>query len=146
MNKEDQYLELCGQVKCTLAPSPIHGIGVFALRDIQQGERLYVRWTEDIPARWYTLTFTDLAKFDKVYPEIKQIILDRWPSVVNGAHFMSPNYDARLSSFLNHADNPNYDILTDTAIMPILKGQEVTEDYRKMKGFEKVYSWLVAEI
>ena len=142
MNKEDQYFELCGQVKCTLASSPIHGIGVFALRDIQEGERLNVRWTQDLPAHWYTLTLTDLSKFDNVHPEIKQIILDRWPGVVNGAHFMSPNYDARLSSFLNHSDIPNYDILTDTALMPISKGQEVTEDYRKMKGFEKVYLWL----
>lgn len=142
MNKQDQYLELCGHVKCTLAPSSIHGIGVFAICDIQEGERLYVRWTEDLPAHWYTLTFSDLSKFDKVYPEIKQMILDRWPQVVNGGHFMSPNYDARLSSFVNHADDPNYDIVTDTALRAIKKGDEITEDYCRMTGYSKVYPWL----
>lgn len=141
MSKEDQYIELASTVKCRLTPSKVHGVGVSALRDIKMGEQLNIALK--IKPRWYTLTFDDLSKFfDKTYPEIKQLILDRWPNVVNGAAFLSPNYDARLMSFLNHSDTPNYDPRSDLALTDIKKGEEIFEDYRIMKNYEQVYGWL----
>lgn len=143
MNKEDQYLELCAQVKCAVAPSDIHGVGVRAIRDIKKGERAFIRWTIDIPSHWYTLSLGDLAKFDKTYPEIKELILARYPCVINGCQFLSPNYDAKMVSFINHSDVPNYDELTDTALKDIAKGEELFENYRRMANWEKVFPWLM---
>lgn len=142
MNKDDQYLELCETVKCTVAPSRIHGVGVFALRDIKKGERMYIRWTTDMPSHWYTLSYSDLSRFDRSYPEIKEIILARYPCVINNCQFLSPNYDAKMICFVNHSDTPNYNELTDIALKDISKGEEVCEDYKRMANWEKVFSWL----
>lgn len=142
VSEEQQYYELCNTVKCTLKPSKVHGIGVFTLRDIKKGERLWCR--ADVRPQWHTISFANLSKFfDKTHPEIKQLILDRWPAVVNGSQFLSPNYDARLVSFMNHSATPNYDPATDTALKDIKAGKEVFEDYRTMKNYEKVFDWLV---
>ena len=140
LSKEQQLNDLCNKVKCTLKPSPIHGIGVFALRDIQKGARMYCVPMEK--PYLYTLNLNDLKQFDTVFPEIKELILARWPNVVNRQPFLSPNYDARLISFMNHSDTPNYDPKTDTALRDIKAGEEVTEDYRIVENYEQVFPWL----
>ena len=142
-SKDFQIQEIYSQTRCTLAPSPIHGIGVFSIRDILKGERVYAKWTGDMPARWYTLTLTDLNKFDRLAPKIKQMILDRWGMyVVNGRPFRAPNYDALLICFMNHSENDNYDPKTDIALCDILAGEEITENYKNMPDWEKVFLWL----
>lgn len=146
MNRQDQYLELCGTVKCKVAPSQIHGVGVFAIRPIKEGERMYIRWTTDMPSHWYTLTYADLSKFDKTYPEIKELIISRYPCVVNNCQFLSPNYDAKMISFVNHSDNENYDETKDIALKDIAKGEEIFENYRRMPNAEKAFPWLVREM
>ena len=141
MNSQDQQFdELCRTVKCKLASSEIHGVGVVAIRDIKKGEPMYVR--PDGPLRWYTLPYGSLSKFDRVYPEIKQLILDRWPSVINGSSFLSPNNELRLVSFVNHSYEPNYDPAGDVALRDIVKGEEIFEDYRIMPNWSKVFPWI----
>ena len=137
LSKEQQILELNNEVRCTLAPSKIHGIGVFALRNIQKGERCYVR-PEMIP-RFYDIPFGSLSK---LFPEIKALVLDRWASVVNGSLFCSPNDDAHLLMFCNHSSEPNYDVVSDTALKDIPKNTELFEDYCAMDNAEKAHPWL----
>ena len=137
LSVEQQINELNSEVCCTLAPSSIHGIGVFAIIDIKKGKRLYC--TPRIIPRFYKIPFGSL---NKLFPEVKELVLQRWASVVNGSIFQSPNDDAGLLFFMNHSDNPNYDIMSDTALCDIVKGEEVCEDYRVMKNYEKVYKWL----
>ena len=144
MNSQDiQFDELCRTVKCKLAPSQIHGVGVVTIRPIKKGDKLYVRPSG--PPTWYRLPYASLSKFDRVYPEIKQLILDRWPSVVNGSEFLSPNNELRLVSFVNHAPTPeqiNYDPAEDVAIKDIPKGAEVFENYKIMPNWERVFPWI----
>ena len=141
MSQEQQYVELCGTVRCKLAPSTVHGIGVVALRNLNEGDRAYC--SLNVRPQWYTLTLANLTKyFDKTYPEIKQLILDRWPNIVNGGTFLSPNYDARLISFMNHSDTPNYDPKTDLILRDVKAGEELFEDYRIMKNYELAFPWL----
>ena len=140
LTREEQYLNLLNTVKCTIKPSPIHGVGVFALRDIKKGDRCYV--VPDRSVDWFSLGVSDLNKFDAVYPEIKELILARWPLVASGSKFLSPNYDVRLVAFLNHSDHPNYDQATDTALEDIKAGEEIVEDYRLIQNFEKVFPFL----
>src|SRR3990167_3725756 len=137
LSKGEQIVELNNEVRCTLAPSKIHGIGVFALRAIQQGERCYVR-PEMIP-RFYDIPFGSLSK---LFPEVKALVLDRWASVVNGSLFCSPNDDAHLLMFCNHSFDPNYDVVSDTALKDIKKGDEILEDYCAMNNAEKAHPWL----
>ena len=141
MTREEQILELSATVKCKLAPSEIHGIGVFAIKDIKEGERIYgFPKKGDNKPRWFTLNYSDLTKLP---PEIREIILARWPCVVNNGCFMSPNYDQRLVSFMNHSDDANYDERSDTALKDIKIGEEITENYRNMENWQKVFSWLI---
>ena len=138
MSKEQdtQIVMLNGSVKATLGPSKIHGIGVFAIRDIKKNERVYC---DQLP-KLFKLPYSQL---NKLFPEIREIIIGRWPSIINGSKFISP--DARLISFMNHSDTPNYFQVSDTARCDIKKGEEITENYQLMPNWQKIYPWLVKE-
>ena len=148
LTRQEQIIELNNTVKCTLKASKIHGIGVFAMRFIPKGGRCYV--TPNVIPKFYTLSFGDL---NKLFPEIKGLILQRWASVVNGSLFCSPNDDAHLLMFMNHSPNPekvNYDVVSDTALRNIRENEELFEDYRVMDNWEKVRplnknQWLISE-
>ena len=138
--QDEQIDELNATVKCKLAPSKIHGVGVFAIMDIPKGQRVHCR-PDQAGRIWYNVPYGSLSK---LLPEIKELVLERWPSIVNGSNFTSPN-DCWPICWMNHADTPNYEMHTDTALIDIKKGEEITEDYRKMINYGKVYPWLVRE-
>lgn len=133
MTAQDQINTLNSKVRTYLAPSMIAGIGMFALRDIPKGTKLDADATPTV----YSLTF---AQTKKLFPEIRAQILGQWPQIVNGSRFAYPT--TRLQAYVNHSDNPNYDPFTDVTIKDIAKDEEITEDYRRIKGFEKVHTWL----
>lgn len=133
LTKDQQIDELNSEVRCKLGVSKIHGIGVFAMRDIRWGERCYC--TPHMIPRFYDIPYGSL---NKLFPEIKELVLQRWASVVNGSIFCNPNDDAHLLMFINHSINPNYDVVSDTALRDIKKGEEILEDYRAMDNWEKV--------
>ena len=58
--------------------------------------------------------------------------------MVNGSLFQSPNDDAHLLMFINHSDKPNYDLVSDTALKDIKKGEELVGDYRVMDNWTRV--------
>ena len=137
LSQEEQIIELNNEVRCRIASSAIHGVGVFAMRDIQGGERCYC--TPNVIPKFYTIPYGSLSK---LLPEIRGLIIDRWASVVNGSIFQSPNDDAGLLFFINHSENENYDVVNDTATRDIKCGEEILEDYRCMKNYEKIYPWI----
>ncbi len=128
-----QIAYLNREVRCTIRPSPVHGIGVFALRDVKKGEKLYCE-TISKPA-WLTIPY---ERFNEIRPEVRELILQRWPRVATEKDpffygFMSPNEDQRLLSFMNHSSTPNYGPTAkytgDRALRDIQTGEEITEDY-----------------
>lgn len=139
LTRQEQIIELNSTVKCVLKPSQIHGIGVFALRNISKGERLYCQPNLQTKGKFYNLSYAEL---NKLFPEVKELILQRWASIINGSLFQNPNDDAWLILFMNHSDIPNYDQYTDCAIRDIIKGEEILENYRKMLNHEAVFPWL----
>jgi len=143
-SKNDQILELNSTVKCKLAPSKIEGIGVVAIYDIKAGDKCYIS-PRMIP-QFYNIPFGSL---NKLFPEIKELVLARWASVVNGSIFCSPNDDQHLLMFVNHSREPNYDVVSDTALKDIRAGEEILENYTAMANWEKVRppeknKWLIA--
>lgn len=133
MTIDEQIRVLNKEVRCTIAPSSIHGIGVFALRDIVKGEELYVRPT--LYQSWYTVPY---ERFNELRPEIAKLISERW-NVLNGSSFKSPN-DVWLVCFMNHSDTPNSD--GTVALQNIAKGEEITEDYRVIQDYNKIYPFI----
>lgn len=130
-SEEDQVTELNVIVKTRIAPSKIHGVGIFALRDITKGEKLY----GDRFARPYRL-----QKLDKLRPEVKELLLAYYPSIITGSPFIYPN--CLLQTYMNHAEGPNYDGVTDMTLVDIKEGEEITENYRRIAGANDVFPWL----
>lgn len=133
LGNEKQVDELNQRVKVKVQPSSIHGVGLFALRDISKGEKLYANC---LPA-FYDLSYNH---FTKLFPEVRQLLLERFPRVVEGELFAYP--DSLLQSFMNHDSNPNYNNMTDTALRNIKAGEEIFEDYTSIPGWETAFPWL----
>ncbi len=123
-------------VKIKVAPSPIHGVGVFAMRDIKKGEKLY----SDVIPNAFDLPY---AMFKKLRPEVSEFLLSRWPLIVNGSRFLYP--DTKLAAFINFSPTPNYDCQKDVMLEDVKKGEEIFEDYTVIPNYDKVYPWLVKE-
>ena len=137
MNKQEQDIaELNTIVKAIIAPSKISGVGVMAIRDIMKGEKIYA----DRMSKLYHIPY---GSFGKLFPDVREIITERWPHVVSGEAFIYP--DARLLSFMNHSSDPekiNYDPVTDCALMDIPAGAEILEDYRIVPNWKEIYHWI----
>lgn len=135
LNQQEQINELNSTVKVRIGISKVHGIGVIAIQDIKAGERCYCVPVKSL-ARWYSIPWGSL---NKLFPPVKELIFDQWPSIINGSHFLSPNYTAWPVLFMNHSLYPNFDQFTDTAIKDIKAGEELFEDYRLMENWEMTW-------
>lgn len=116
-------------VWCKLAPSKIHGIGVFAIRDIPKGTMLTNNdvWSQ----RRREVFHCDEQEFAKILPEIQDLITDRmFFEKGKPLYFISPNDDQVLQSFMNHSNTPNSD--GEFALCDIKKGEEITEDFNTL--------------
>jgi len=122
-----EYEYLNATVWATLKRSDIHGIGVFAIRDIPAGQRITDNTVND-PTDFHTFIFAE-KEFQLLLPEIQELILDR-TIFEEGRRmkFISPNDDAVLRSFMNHSDTPNTD--GEYGLRDIKKGEELTESFR----------------
>lgn len=140
MNQEDTIAKLNSEIKATVGVSKIHGVGVIAIRPIRKGERVYANALPRIGK-------IPPGSLGKLFPEVKKLILDRWPLVMAGEAIGI--HEVRLLSLMNHSSTPNYDPMTDEALCDIMEGEEVFEDYTKMPNYEKVWplnknKWLIA--
>jgi hypothetical protein len=129
---KDAIIILNDIVKVRLAPSPIHGIGVFAMRKMKVGEQIYadsIPHAFDIPYKM----------FKELRSEVRDIILSHWPQI-NGSHFLYPV--TKMSAFLNHSDDANYDAKEDKLLADVNEGDELTENYKTLPNWEKVFKWL----
>lgn len=133
--KHKQAIDMINDVaKVKLGVSEVHGIGVFAIRDIKKGDRVYA----DAMPNMLDLPYD---KFKKLNKEAAEMILERFPMVTQGSHFMVP--DTLMQIYMNHSDTPNYDNKTDKALKNIKAGEEIVEDYRAIEGWEVAYPWLI---
>lgn len=123
-------------VKVRIAPSPIHGVGVFAMRDLKKGEKMYL----DAIPHAFDVPYSKLGELNK---EVRELILGHWPNIITGSHFLYPV--TKMTAFLNHHNEPNYDAVADVMMKDVKKGEELTEDYRKIDLYEKVFPWLAKE-
>ena len=114
-------------VKTYLAPSRIHGIGLYAGQPILSGT---VVWRLH-PAIDLELTGADLAALS--VPAREQIRRYTYLDLVRGTHILCGD-DAR---FFNHSDHPNChdfpdaDGGTTVAARDIGEGEELTSDYSR---------------
>lgn len=128
--KEELLNELTQNSYVTLKPSPVAGIGVFAIRDIPKGTRTMFS-KPDLNDRWITVGRDEVL----VLPEHVQKLIGNF-CLFDKDNYFVPDHGFKkidMSLFLNHADNPNIISLNDgsyfEATRDILAEEELLIDY-----------------
>ncbi len=128
MTQHDFLQELERQTWVMLRPSALHGIGVFAVRDIPAGCR---EMFSPEPGQWRTVP---RAAVEGLSPHLRGLIENY--CLYDSDSYYIPSAGFRqmdLSLFLNHSDVPNLVSVDEGAffetLRPIAAGEELLIDY-----------------
>lgn len=124
--------------KLYLAPSDINGVGVFTREDIKKGEKMYA---SDMSAL-FDIPYTYIKRLKK---PLRDDIIGMFPYVLNSKAkkpktFMYP--PCPFVIYMNHSNEANFNPKEDTALRDIKAGEEITEDYRAVENYGKIYKFL----
>jgi SET domain-containing protein len=130
MTKEELLNELAGNTWVMIKPSPIEGIGVFALQDIPKGCRsMFSKANEQ--EQWIPITKTEVEKL----PAHSKALIENY-CLYDDENYFVPDYGFKkmdLVNFLNHSNTPNVISINDgeffEAIRDIKQGEELVIDY-----------------
>ena len=116
MTKEELFTDL-NETYVMLQPSPIHGIGVFAVRDIPKGVRnLFSKHHEE----WVRLTLEEV----ETLPAYSKKLIETYCVSDNEYYYIEKTGFKKMDivCFLNHSDAPN--------LIPVNNGEffETTAD------------------
>jgi len=130
MTKEELLQELSGNTWVMLKPSPIEGIGVFALRDIPKGCRNMFGKPDDAD-EWITVSKNEI----ETLPAHAQFLVGNY-CLYDDADYFVPAQGFKkidISLFLNHSDEPNIISVDDgdyfETTRDIKEGEELVIDY-----------------
>ena len=121
--------DLKDHVYCRLGASPIHGVGVFAIRDIPKGKN---PMQENRYADFVTVPVYEITGDPSIPDSLKQLVKDMCPEE-DGQYWIPPFSlnEIGVSYYLNHSKTPNMvevDGEFETA-RDIKAGEELTVDY-----------------
>jgi len=130
MTKAELLHELASNTWVMIKPSPIEGIGVFALQDIPKGCRsMFSKANEQ--EQWITISKAEVENL----PEHARALIGNY-CLYDDENYFVPDYGFKkmdLVNFLNHSDTPNIISINEgeffEAIRDIKKGQELVIDY-----------------
>lgn len=113
MTEQEFLHDLAEHVYCRLQPSSVQGIGVFAIRAIPAGTKLFQGCK---PTPWLYLSRDALAADVRIPEPVKQFIHDLFfeegGAIQVPAHSMN---DVNISYFMNHAVSANVTTVEKTA-------------------------------
>jgi len=130
MNKKLLLDELNNHTYIMLKPSPVAGIGVFAIKNIPRGCRdMFSK--PDVQDTW-----TKLSKVEvELLPQHAKLVIENY-CLYDEENYYVPDHGFKkvdLSLFLNHSDNPNIISIEEgnyfEAIRDIANGEELFIDY-----------------
>jgi SET domain-containing protein len=128
MNKEALLKELANSTYVMIKPSPLHGIGVFAIRDIPKGtSNIFSKGVGD----WIKVSKEEV----EALPQHSKDLIENH-CLFDEDHYFIPDYGFKLADlviYLNHSETPNVISLNDgeefEAIRDIASGEELLVDY-----------------
>jgi len=128
MNKEALLKELASSTYVMIKPSPLHGIGVFAIRDIPKGTKnIFSKGVGD----WIKVSKEEV---DALPQHSKDLIENH--CLFDEDFYFIPDYGFKLVDlviYLNHSETPNVISLNEgdefEAIKDIANGEELLVDY-----------------
>ena len=128
MTKEELLKELQQETYVALKPSPVHGIGVFAIRDIPKGCRTIF---SKAAGEWIKLSFEEVGQL----PAHSRNLIETY-CLYDETHYFVPDYGLKLMDlvlYLNHSDEPNIASINDgeqfEALRDIREGEELLVNY-----------------
>ena len=129
---KDLIKDLEEDVYCRLRPSKIHGVGIFAIRDIPKGKDPFKSF---LPYKFVAVDVEAVFQNPKIDPAVKELASDMY-SVVDGKLYLYKGglNGIDISFFLNHSEKPNLiatqDGETFVSMRKIKKGEELFSDHR----------------
>jgi len=128
MTREELLKELSEETFITLKPSPVHGIGVFALRDIPKGcKTLFSRNVGE----WIRVPISDIDQL----PDQTRNMVETY-CLYDETHYYLPDYGFKvmdLVNYLNHSSTPNVISVNDgeyfESLREIKEGEELLVNY-----------------
>ena len=128
MNKEALLKELANSTYVMIKPSPLHGIGVFAIRDIPKGTKnIFSKGVGD----WIKVSKEEV---DALPQHSKDLIENH--CLFDEDFYFIPDYGFKLVDlviYLNHSETPKVISLNEgeefEAIRDIANGEELLVDY-----------------
>jgi SET domain-containing protein len=128
MNKEALLKELATSTYVMIKPSPLHGIGVFAIKDIPKGTKnIFSKGVGD----WIKVSKEEV----EALPQHSKDLIENHCLFDENFYFI-PDYGFKLVDlviYLNHSETPNVISLNDgeefEAIRDIANGEELLVDY-----------------
>jgi hypothetical protein len=130
MNRKQTVKRILRESYCRLAPSPIHGLGVFAVRYIPKGIDPFTVGMR-YPRSWVAIT---PAEFKHARAGVRSLLASLFVPDVDGA-FRVPALGANLVDiglYLNHSARPNMRTVDGHRFVTrrrIPAGAELTVDY-----------------
>jgi len=128
MKKQALINQLVESTYVMIQPSPIHGIGVFAIRDIPKG-------TQDIFSQGFGEWIEVSREEVEALPEHSRALVENHCLFDEKSYFI-PEYGFKMVDlviYLNHSDTPNVISINDgerfEAIRDIAVGEELLVDY-----------------
>jgi len=124
-----QILQKLKNTYCRIKPSPVEGVGVFAIRDIPKGINPFQGIQKQ---KWFEFDMKDIRIED---PEIKKMMDDFFVIEENKKVFVPENAlnGMDISFFVNHSENPNIETVdggfTFKTLRKINKGEELIVSY-----------------
>lgn len=119
-------------VYCRLRPSKVHGVGIFAIRDIPKGTNPFKSF---LPYEFAEVDADAVLKNPKIDPAVKKMASDMY-SIIDGKMYLYKGglNGIDISFFLNHSEKPNLEATHDgevfIALRKIKKGEELFSDHR----------------
>lgn len=128
---DEVIYHLTNNIKTKLGVSPIHGVGVFAIRDIQIGEQVFPEWDRETGV--YVIPNNRLSEIPKEVLELLDMYFINEECgykvirLIKGLNFLANNFSYCNSAYKTGQDHniTNYGI----ALKPIKKGDEILEYY-----------------
>jgi SET domain-containing protein len=143
-DKYKPYIDdLIHHVYCRIQPSKVHGVGVFAIRDIPKGTEVFKSMANHSSDPEISVPAELIFQNSKIEPGVKQIIKD-FMTFHDGQVDMLFNglNEINISFYLNHSNTPNInteDGLIFTAKRDIKAGEELFSDYHQYTEEDLVY-------
>jgi len=131
MEKEGKtnLIENLKKTYCRLKPSPISGVGVFAIRNIPKNINPFQGINNQ---KWHEINMSELAGLDK---EILTMV-DNFFVIGKDRKVLIPEFGLNgmdISFFINHSETPNVKTIDDgftfITLRDINKGEELTVSY-----------------